>query len=174
MTYEDTQSKYVADDGLPLSALLSQAIVALTIELDNEFEHQMPHHTTDYGATPGAPYHPWLTSTVMWFNCLRYVGAEGITVRELLRLARTQTNLDGMRRWGYITIDPDTKGAASKQPRPDAVLRATAAGLRARAVWPPIFGLVEQRWRERFGGDVTDELRNALDRKSTRLNSSHS
>ena len=32
--------------GLPLSTLLSQALVAFTIEFDNEFEHQMPHRTT--------------------------------------------------------------------------------------------------------------------------------
>ena len=30
---------------LPLSALLSQVLVAFTIECDNEFEPQMPHRT---------------------------------------------------------------------------------------------------------------------------------
>jgi hypothetical protein len=30
---------------LPLSALVSQALVAFAIEFDNEFEHQMPHRT---------------------------------------------------------------------------------------------------------------------------------
>jgi hypothetical protein len=38
-------------DQLPLPALLSQALVAFTIELDNEFEHQMPHRTRNHGAT---------------------------------------------------------------------------------------------------------------------------
>ena len=37
---------------LSLSALLSQALVAFTIELDNEAEHRLPHHTTD--SAPGA------------------------------------------------------------------------------------------------------------------------
>jgi hypothetical protein len=32
---------------LPLSALASQALVAFVVELDNEFEHQMPHRTTN-------------------------------------------------------------------------------------------------------------------------------
>src|SRR5580658_808460 len=38
-------------DCLPLSALLSQALVAFTIEFDNEFEHQAPHRTTNHGLT---------------------------------------------------------------------------------------------------------------------------
>jgi methyltransferase (TIGR00027 family) len=53
---------------LPLSALLSQALVAFTIECDNEFERQMPHSTTSQGRVPGAP---WLVSMAMWSNCLR-------------------------------------------------------------------------------------------------------
>lgn len=160
MTKQDAQTQQT--DPFPLSALLSQTLVAHTIELDNEFEHQMPHHTTDYGITPGSALHPWLTSTVMWFNCLRYVDDDGITVRDLLLKARTPTNLDGMRRWGYITITPDTAGAASKQPRPDAVLRLTAAGRRARELWPPLFAVIEDRWRDRFGPDAITELRAAL------------
>ncbi len=31
---------------LPLAAVVSQLLVAFTIEFDNEFEHQMPHRTT--------------------------------------------------------------------------------------------------------------------------------
>ena len=44
---------------------------------------------------------------VMWSNCMRFAGEEGITVRELERVARTKTNLNGMRRWGYIVLEPD-------------------------------------------------------------------
>ena len=36
---------------LSLSALLSQALVAYTIEFDNEAEHRLPHRTTDHGAS---------------------------------------------------------------------------------------------------------------------------
>ncbi|HTR93738.1 MAG TPA: hypothetical protein VMI73_18565 [Trebonia sp.] len=35
-------------DELPLSALLSQTLVAFTIEADNEAEHRIPHRTTDH------------------------------------------------------------------------------------------------------------------------------
>lgn len=45
----------MSDVSLPLPALLSQAFVAFTIECDNEFEHRMPHRTTRFASTPGAP-----------------------------------------------------------------------------------------------------------------------
>ena len=90
---------------------------------------------------------------------MRFVTDEPITVGELERLARTGTNLDGMRRWGYITID----GTAKKIHRgPDAVLRATPRGLRARQIWLPLTGLIEQRWRERFGAGQLTSLRDPL------------
>ena len=47
------------DARLPLPALLSQLLVAFTIEFDNEFERQTPHRTTNHGGVPGAP---WLVS----------------------------------------------------------------------------------------------------------------
>ena len=50
---------------LPLTALLSQALVAFTIEFENEFERRMPHRTSNYG---GSRQGPWLVSLVMWSN----------------------------------------------------------------------------------------------------------
>jgi hypothetical protein len=47
---------------LPLSGLLSQVLVAFTIECDNEFERQMPHRTSNYGSTAGRGAGPWLVS----------------------------------------------------------------------------------------------------------------
>jgi methyltransferase (TIGR00027 family) len=88
---------------LPLSALLSQALVAFTIEFDNEAEHRLLHRTTDHGASRHGSGDPttWLVSLVMWENCLRHVTDQPITVGELETRARTGTNLDGMRRWLY-------------------------------------------------------------------------
>ena len=57
-----------------LPALLSQALVAFTIELDNEFERQMSHRTSDHGRTPGQATAPWLVSMAMWWTCMRFVG----------------------------------------------------------------------------------------------------
>lgn len=105
----------------PLPTLLSKALVGLTIELDSEFERRMPHQTTNHGGTPGAP---WLLSMAMWFNCMRFVGADELGLDELARLARTGTNLNGMERWGYVVVDPRRK-----------TIRATRAGLRAREIW---------------------------------------
>jgi methyltransferase (TIGR00027 family) len=145
---------------LPLSALLSQALVAFTIEFDNEAEHRIPHRTTSFGADGRDVV--WLVSLAMWENCMRFVGDNPITVRELLSLARTRTNLDGMRRWGYITIDGTSKKIHKSAPGPDAVLRATPKGLMARQVWQPLAGLIDQRWQERYGADQIGHLRHSL------------
>ncbi len=144
---------------LPLSALLSQALVAFTIECDNEFERKMPHSTTNHGRTPGAP---WLVSLAMWCNCLRFVGPEPMTVAELEQRARTGTNLDGMRRWGYIDVRPDPDDRRSKPPRSGLTVRATPAGLRAQQVWRPLPRVVERRWEERFGRAAIGDLRESL------------
>jgi methyltransferase (TIGR00027 family) len=140
-----------------LSALLSQALVAFTIELDNEAEHRLPHRTTNHGAA-GIGTGAWLTSVAMFENCLRFVTDDPITVRELETLARTPTNLDGMRRWGYITIDGAAERTYKSLPGSHAVLRATARGLRARQTWLPVPAVIEQRWTERYGPDLKDAL----------------
>ena len=155
----------------PLSALLSRALVAFTIEVDNEAEHRLPHRTTSHGASSsgdGAPA-PWLVSLAMWENCMRYVTGEPITVGDLEARARTGTNLDGMRRWGYITIDGTARKVHNDRPGRNAVLRATAAGLRAREIWRPLPGFIEQRWRERLGADQLSRLRDPLTSMVSRL-----
>ena len=103
---------------LPLSALLSQVLVAFTIECDNEFEQQMPHRTSNYGSTAGRGAGPWLVSMAMWWTCMRFVAEDGITVAELTRRARTGTNLPGMLRWKYISVEPDPADPRPKPPRP--------------------------------------------------------
>jgi methyltransferase (TIGR00027 family) len=146
---------------LSLSALLSQALVAFTIEFDNEGEHVIPHRTTNLGAA-GHGDGIWLVSMAMWENCMRFVADEPVTVGELLRLARTRTNLDGMRRWGYLTIDGSAKKIHKGNPGPAAVLQATDRGLRARQRWQPLTGLIEQHWLERFGHEQLTRLRDSL------------
>jgi methyltransferase (TIGR00027 family) len=153
---------------LPLSALLSAALVAFTIEADNEAEHRLPHRTTNEGRSTGAPADaPWLTSLLMWANCLRHLPDEGLTVAELRRRARTGTNLDGMRRWGYVSYAPDP--GRGKRPGPGTTVIPTVAGRRARAVWAAATEQTEARWRERFGAAAIDGLRAALADVVTRL-----
>src|ERR1700687_5246528 len=110
-------STAAAGAGLPLPTLLSQAVVAFTIEFDNQAEQQMVHWTTTRGLSKSKEYRsnaaekaslhaPWLVSMVMWSNCMRFVGEGGVRVGELEELARTKTNLNGMERWRYITVEP--------------------------------------------------------------------
>jgi methyltransferase (TIGR00027 family) len=165
---QEPQQTQQPDGPLATSALLSQALVALTIEVDNEAEHRVAHRTTNHGDA-GQGDGAWLTSLAMFENCLRFVADQPITVRELETRARTPANLDGMRRWGYITIDGTAKKIYRGRPGPDAVLRATGRGLRAREAWLPLPALVEQRWQERFGADQIGLLRRSLEAIAARL-----
>jgi hypothetical protein len=147
---------------LPLPVLLSQALVAFTIEFDNEFEHRMPHRTSAHGAS-GPVAGPWLVSLAMWANCLRFVGDEGLTAGELRRLARTGTNIAGMRRWRYIAIDQAGRAHSGVGRLSDsAVIRPTAMGRRARDIWNQLPAVIEDRWLTRFGADAVSSLRQQL------------
>lgn len=137
---------------LPVSTLLSQALVAFTIEFDNEFEHRMTHRTTA-GRSGGEQRGPWLVSQVMWANVMKYVtaaGAGGIAVPELHAQARTtKDSLAGLTRWGYVRVA-------------DAVITSTVWGRQARRVWEPLAAEIEQRWAARFG-PAHQRLRGALE-----------
>ena len=60
-----------------LPRLLSQVLVAFTIEFDNQAEQRMVHRTTvgraDARRTGEAPRGPWLVSLPMWANFMRFV-----------------------------------------------------------------------------------------------------
>jgi DNA-binding MarR family transcriptional regulator len=151
---------------LPLPTLLSQVLVAFTIEFDNEFEHQTPHRTTISTSAAGLSTGPWLTSLVMWSNLMRFVDEKEIRVGELQNKGG---NLAGMLRWGYITAQPDTahsRGALSARsagnPRGNWVVRPTAKGKRAQDIWRALFGTIEKRWETRFGKTEINNLRQSL------------
>ena len=145
-----------------MPALLSQALVAFTIEFDNEFERQMPHRTTNQGPEAGSRQGPWLVSMAMWSNCMRFAGEEGVRVGDLQRLAGTTTNLNGMVRWGYVVVEPDPDDTRPRPPRSSWLIRATPKGLQAREVWRPLFADIEKRWQTRFGKDEAGCLRESL------------
>ena len=129
---------------LPLTALLSHLLVAFTIEFDNEAEHRTA---------------PRLVSLAMWSNCMQFVDEKGVTVRDLEQAARTRTNLNGMVRWGYVTLEP----GAAKAPRSKWLIRPTPSGRSAQETWRPLFATVEDRWRQRFGEAEVTVLRNSLE-----------
>lgn len=142
---------------LPLSALLSQALVAFTIEFDNEFEHRFRTARPHRDALASKHEGPWLVSQVMWANVMRLLPEEGLTVEELHSRAHTaQDSLAGLQRWGYLTRD---RPRESGPPDQDLV-RPTSAGRRAPEA--PLGGVIEQRWRERFGASAIAPLRAAL------------
>src|SRR5258708_27162600 len=55
---------------------------------------------------PPVAWHASAGPPAMYANCLRHLPDAGITIAELLDRARTGTNLDGMRRWRYVTFTP--------------------------------------------------------------------
>jgi DNA-binding MarR family transcriptional regulator len=149
-----------------LSVLLSQALVAFTIEIDNEAELRLPHSTTRHRSTASDSDRrrgPWLTSFVMYANVLRYVGEEGTTVARLTEHARTtRLQLAGLQRWRYVTVEPPTGLPARTLPHPESLVLLTPGGRRACSVWADMPRLVEDRWRARFGGAAVDGLRRSL------------
>ncbi len=138
---------------------LSAAFVAFVEEVDDAVEARR------VGKGKG----PWLVSVVMWRNCMQWVPKEGIAVAELMALARTPTDLHGMRRWGYVEVEGWAR-SASGPPRQGAVVRPTRRGARAQEAWMEVPRDVEAAWGERFrvasdaDGDAvpTTELRAAL------------
>ena len=134
---------------LPLPTLLSQALVAFTIELDSQFELKQPTGT-------------WLTSYVMWANFLQYVEGGGTTYGELQeRACVTKEQLHvmsgGMARWGYVTVSPGATKAKA-----DQRVVMTFPGRTAQDLWRPLAEAIEVRWRDRFGAEPVAALRTAL------------
>lgn len=139
--------------------MLSQLLVAFTIEFDNEFEHRTPHRTTDFSPPPVSSSRssgvPWLVSMPMWSLVLQFVPLEGIPVRELLPRVSlpkklTQNLLVRLSKWwGYLTIE-------------GGIVRPSSGGRKALEVWQPLTGGIEQRWRERFKETRIDRLRESL------------
>ncbi len=152
---------------LPLPTLLSQVLVAHTVELDNEAEHRLPHRTTrgsDPAARRGAP---WLVSFALWANTLQYLDEDAVTVAELRARARTtRLLLGGLRRWGYVTLTPAAGETLHNPPQDSAVVRTTRGGRVAQDVFRAVPPLVDDRWRMRLGAaaiDLEQTLRSVFD-----------
>jgi hypothetical protein len=149
---------------LPLSTLLSQALVAFTIEADHLFETGMPHVTSEdlKAGRPGRG--PWLISLPFWSTCLKHVAPGGTAVGEVLDRGFLADNFllgtnPGMVRWGYLSLVPGRH--PSKRPTRDWTATLTAAGRQAQSTWAPIGEVVETRWLQRWPG--VSALRRALE-----------
>jgi len=146
----------------PLPTLLSHSLVAFTIEFDNEAERHIPHYTTRHGATKSTLPKPWLVSMAMYLNCMQFLDENGMPARELVRMARARTNFNGMVRWGYIAVRPNLSGARAEPPRADWIVRPTEAGQTAQKIWRPLIGVIEHRWKQRFGRELVEQLVSSL------------
>ena len=161
----------------PLSALLSQVLVAFTVEFDNEFERRMSE-----SSHPGARL-----SLVVWTNLLRFVAEGAISVADLAAKSlapetQIKFELGCLERWGVIFLKPDATDdrpiatsphrlsgrelregwGSGRGIRSDWLTQLTSKGLTASKIWPPLFDLIEQRWEMRFGKDELTRLRSAL------------
>jgi hypothetical protein len=87
----------------PLSALLSQILVAYTVEFDNEFERRM----NESGYVGGR------LSLVVWSNPIRFISENAMSVRDLTALSRAEPTrirhvLGCLERWGFVALDADS------------------------------------------------------------------
>jgi DNA-binding MarR family transcriptional regulator len=141
-----------------LPTLLSQTLIAFTIEFDNEWERQM---------TGSVARRFFLVSLPMWANFMRFVPEEGVRVRELRASARVteaslRSRLRALERWGYVKVEPVAPGAEPRPPFRDWIVRLKNVGRRAREVWGPLGSDIEKRWEARFGAADIERLREAL------------
>lgn len=142
--------------GVPLTALLSWAWIAQVMEIDNAVE----------AAATGQAGRAFKISLPMWANGLRLIDEGGVTVAQLRSRAGAACNLGGLERWGWISVGDGPGRRAgygtSSGLRGDTVIAPTRAGRCARRLFPETVGLVEQRWRDRFGAQLVDTLRDLL------------
>jgi hypothetical protein len=144
---------------VPLTALLSWAWIAFTIEADNAAE----------AAGSQRVGRLFRISLPMWANGLRFIGTEGISAGELRARARAACNIGGLERWGWITVGDAAGGrregyGSHRGVSSGTVLRATRAGAYARRVWPEVVAGTERRWRDRFGDTAVRVLQDVLRR----------
>jgi hypothetical protein len=110
----------------PLSALLSQILVAYTVEFDNEFERRM----NESGYVGGR------LSLVVWSNPIRFISENAMSVRDLTALSRAEPTrirhvLGCLERWGFAHSMRTRTRAALTPGAQSALAFATSAAARA-------------------------------------------
>ena len=129
---------------LPLSALLSAALIAYT----GEFERQLElRRAKDTGREP-AP------TLAMWSNVLRFVGDDGIEERKLPALSGiskpvTRSMVACLERHGWVEVTEKT-------------IRLTIAARKLAAVWESAAAETERVWQQRYGANTVASLREVL------------
>ena len=168
-------SKKIQDK--PLSALLSQALVAFTLEFDNEFERRMIE----------SGHRGERLSLVVWSNLIRFLDEGGVSVLDLAARAmasqeRIKFQLGCLERWRFVSFTP---ASADERPIPQRahsqtrhalregwgsgrgirgnwIVNLTSKGLKAKEIWTPLSDEIERRWRTRFGKELIGRLCESL------------
>jgi hypothetical protein len=143
----------------PLSALLSQILVAYTVELDCEFERRVLE-TPSRGAR---------LSLVVWLNLLQFLADGPVSVRTLASRAlaaddQVRHQLGCLERWGFILLRPGKRAGfgSGRGIRADWPVRLTDTGEMAIKIWPDLIPEIDIRWSKRFG-DGAARLRRSLE-----------
>jgi hypothetical protein len=166
----------------PLSALLSQILVAYTVELDDDFELGMSR-----AGFPGARL-----SLVAWTNLIRFIPEGGTSVRDLQTVSfgsddRLKLQLGCLERWGFVYFQREGSGNHEPHARPGVrrdgwgsgrgikmtwIVHLARRGRLAAGIWSTMWPEVEKRWRQRFGADYAslyDALREVERRRDVEL-----
>ncbi len=136
-------------------ALLSQVLVAFTVELDNEFERRMAE----------AWFPAARLSLVMWLNLMRFLTPAATSVgsvvqQSLLPAERIKLQLGCLERWGYIFFHKERREdwGSGRGIRADSLVRLTPLGRKAIEIWSPLPADIERRWLKRFGNHGREPL----------------
>ena len=153
----------------PLSTLLSQVLVANTIEFDDLAEQRVLHGTTVGGQAAIRAGGVWFTSRVMWTNFVRHIDRNGRPVREIQQLAclsenATKSRLHHLEWWSYLTFARDPSDPRAKPRYLDQLVQLTPNGEKAAESWAPIAAEIEKRWVTRLTKAKLDPVMGALRR----------
>ena len=126
--------------GLDLSALLSQVLLAFTI--DFERESRLAHAISA--------------------NALRVLTEQGVRIKDLPRVTGVSVeaisaSVKFLERHDCVVVEPDPAASRAK------LARLTPKGQKAHDKCRHLLGLVEERWRPRFGEAEIDRLRESLE-----------
>lgn len=136
---------------LPLSALLSQTLIAFTLDFDRELAARC--------RIAGAPASA--ATLAMWSNVMRFLGDERVDERRLPGLsgvpkATIHSMVACLDRHGWITVQTTPAAARTR------LIGLAPKGRDLQPAWRPLLDLIEQRWNGRYGEDGTSHLRSSL------------
>ena len=138
----------------PLPTLLGRAIGAFTLDYD---QARGKHHSIPQLGT--------------WANVLRVIDAEGTDQRQLARRAvisrrAAEVVVTRLERYRQVAVE---KQAIEGKRGKTKLVQLTASGAAGTALAGARVDTVQADWRQRFGGDAVDQLRDALSAVVDRL-----